>query len=240
MKIGSAKAEAFSVIRRRALARASAQSSSAPAPADQTVFLGLDDADLTPAVQAALKTLLGEIDDLRGEVARLKAHLAKVEDLADQDVLTPILNRRAFMRELHRVTAYAARYGAPASVCFFDMDGFKGVNDRFGHAAGDLALKAVADRLLANTRDSDVVGRLGGDEFGVILVQADEETARAKGQALKRAIEAEPVDLGDWSLPLHVSVGVRQIDPAASADVTLAEADAVMFLSKRTRRSGEA
>jgi len=160
MKIGGARAESFSAIRKRALAQAGAQATaSAAAPVDKTAFLGLTEADLTPAVQGAIKTLLTEVDDLRGEVSRLKGRLAEVETLADRDVLTPLLNRRAFVRELHRIGAFPARYGAPASLVYFDLDGFKSVNDRFGHAAGDAALREVAGRLLANTRETDIVGR---------------------------------------------------------------------------------
>jgi diguanylate cyclase (GGDEF)-like protein len=234
MKIYGARAETFSAMRRRALAKAGADlTAGQPAPADATSFLGLEEADLTPAVQTALKTLLTEIDDLRGEVGRLKARLTETEGLADQDVLTPLLNRRAFLRELRRIGAFSQRYGSPASLIYLDMDGFKAVNDRFGHAAGDAALKVVAERLLANVRESDVVGRLGGDEFAVILVQADEDTAVAKAETLKSAIESVPADLGQWSAPLKVSYGVRAIEPGAEPEAVLAEADAQMFVRKR-------
>jgi diguanylate cyclase (GGDEF)-like protein len=146
-----------------------------------------------------------------------------------------VLNRRAFMRELGRISTFAQRYGADASLVYFDLDGFKSVNDRFGHAAGDAALKTVAERLVANVRDSDIVGRLGGDEFAVILVQADLETARAKADSLVRVIERTPVTFGDWSAPLHITAGVRQIEPGADPETALAEADATMYVRKRER-----
>ncbi len=235
MKISGARAEAFSAMRKRALAQAGAKAAPSPPPADKTAFLGLEETELTPAVQGALKTLLIEIEDLRGEVGRLKHKLTEVEGLADRDVLTPLLNRRAFVRELHRIAAFTQRYGSPASLVYFDLDGFKSVNDRFGHAAGDAALKSVAERLQANVRESDIVGRLGGDEFAVILAQADLDTATAKAQSLARVIEASPVQCGDWSVPLHISFGVREIDAGADAETALAEADATMFVRKRER-----
>ena len=238
MKISGARAEPFSAIRRRALTRAGAQAAAQANPADAAAFLGLAETDLTPAVQGALTALLAEVDDLRGEVTRLKARLAEMEDMADQDVLTPLLNRRAFVRELRRVATFAQRYGSKASLVYFDLDGFKAVNDRFGHAAGDAALQAVAQRLLENVRDSDVVGRMGGDEFAVALVQADHETAMSKARSLAQVIEATPVTLGEWSAPLHVSFGVREIDPDADPEAVLAEADAVMFVNKRARTGG--
>ena len=237
MKITGARTEPFSAIRKRALVHAGAQASAAAAgPIDKTAFLGLGEGDLTPAVQSALTTLLTEIDDLRGEVSRLKLKLAEVEGLADRDPLTPLLNRRAFVRELGRIRTFAQRYGSPASVVYFDLDGFKAVNDRYGHAAGDACLCAVAERLAANVRDSDVVGRMGGDEFAVILVQADRETAEAKARSLAEAIEATPIRFGEWTAPLHISFGVREISPELDAEALVAEADTAMFVRKRQAR----
>jgi diguanylate cyclase (GGDEF)-like protein len=235
MKISGAQTEPFSAIRRRALTRAGAQALAQTPPADAAAFLGLTQADLTPPVQAALTTLLAEVDDLRAEVSRLKGRLAEMEGLADRDVLTPVLNRRAFVRELRRVATFAQRYGSKASLVYFDLDGFKAVNDRFGHAAGDAALQIVAQHLLENVRDSDVVGRMGGDEFAVVLVQADLATAQAKAASLARAIETTPVKLGEWSAPLHISYGVREIAADADPEAVLAEADAMMFVNKRAR-----
>lgn len=234
MKISGARTEPFAAIRKRALARAGAQVAVRETTAtDSAAFLGLTAADLTPQVQDALSTLMTEIDDLRGEVSRLKLRLNEAQGLADQDVLTPVLNRRAFLREMKRVAAFAQRYGSPASVVFFDLDGFKTVNDRFGHAAGDAALQAVASRLLANVRESDIVGRMGGDEFAVLLAQADRQTALAKAQSLAAAVQDTPVQFGEWSAPLHISWGVREIQPGSDPEIALAEADAAMFLSKR-------
>lgn len=234
MKISGARTEPFAAIRKRALARAGAQvvAREVAAP-DSAAFLGLTEADMTPQVIEALQTLMTEIDDLRSEVAMLKLRLNEAQAQADMDVLTPVLNRRAFLREMKRVSAFAQRYGSPASVVFFDLDNFKAVNDRFGHAAGDEALKAVAKRLLGNVRESDVVGRMGGDEFAVLLAQADKETALSKAQSLADAIRNEPVQFGEWSAPLHISYGVREIEPGADAEEALAEADAAMFVRKR-------
>jgi diguanylate cyclase (GGDEF)-like protein len=234
MKISGARTEPFAAIRKRALARAGAQVSAREVSApDSAAFLGLSEADMTPKVIEALQTLMTEIEDLRNEVSILKLRLNEAQGLADMDALTPVLNRRAFLREMKRVAAFAQRYGSPASVVFFDLDGFKSVNDRFGHAAGDEALRAVAKRLLANVRESDIVGRMGGDEFAVVLAQADKETALAKAQSLAEAVRSTPVEFGEWSVPLHISFGVREIEPGADAEASLAEADAAMFVRKR-------
>jgi diguanylate cyclase (GGDEF)-like protein len=205
----------------------------APPQTDSAQFLGLGVGDLTPPVQAALTTLLAEIEELRKEVGRLKSRLNEAEGLADQDVLTPLLNRRAFLRELRRVLAFIQRYGGPASLVYFDLEGFKAVNDRFGHAAGDVALQAVAQRLADNVRQSDILGRLGGDEFAVILVHADQQAALAKATALATAVESEPVASGEWLIPIKLCYGVGQIAPDATAEQVLIEADAAMYARKR-------
>lgn len=237
MKITGARTEAFSVMRRRALAQAGAQarSGAVAAPVDSTAFLGLEETDLTPAVRGAVQTLLNEIDDLRGEVGRLKAKLSEVEGMADRDALAPVLNRRALIRELGRIRTFSQRYGSAASLVYFDLDGFKAVNDRFGHGAGDAALKVVAERLVAQVRDSDIVGRMGGDEFGVILVQADQAVAETKAASMAKNLEREALQFGDWSWPLHVSWGVRQITQDAEPETIVAEADADMYARKRAK-----
>ena len=239
MKVTGARNEPFSAMRKRALAQAGAQVRGATA-IDSTTFLGITEPEMTPAVKEAIQTLLTEIEDLRGEVSRLKTRLAEVEDVADRDALTPLLNRRALVRELGRIRTFAQRYGTAASLVYFDLDDLKGVNDRFGHAAGDAALKTVAERLLASVRESDIVGRMGGDEFAVILVQARPgDVAEAKAASLALAIEAEPLHFGDWSAPLHVSFGVREITQDADPEALIAEADAAMYSRKRECRGAQ-
>jgi diguanylate cyclase (GGDEF)-like protein len=238
MKIGSARHEPFSAMRKRALAQAGAAVTGAAGKVDSAEFLGVPEAEMTPAVKAAIQTLLTELGDLRGEVGRLKSRLTEAEGLADRDALTPLLNRRAFVRELGRVRTFAQRYGSPASLVYFDLDGFKAINDRYGHAAGDAALKAVADRLIANVRDSDVVGRMGGDEFALVLVQADQPTAEAKAASLASAIEREPLRFGEWTAPVHLSYGVIELTPDADPESLIAAADTAMFTAKRLRKAG--
>ena len=175
--------------------------------------------------------LMQEIETLRHELRAMGGRLAEAERLADHDVLTPLLNRRAFVREVQRAIALTRRHGTPASVIYFDLDDFKGVNDRFGHAAGDAVLIAVAERLLAQVREADVVGRIGGDEFAVLLQHADLEGAQAKAAGLAKAVSARKVDAAGG---VHVSLtwGARQIGAVDSAEQALSEADAAMYLRK--------
>ena len=235
MKTSAARSAPFAAIRRRSLAEAGAKTGRAVVSLDRVEFLGLTEAELTPAVQAGLAALMLELEDLRGEMRRLKAQLAEAEAAADADPLTSAMNRRAFVRELKRVAAFVQRYGGAASLIYFDLDDLKAINDRFGHAAGDAALRAVAERLAAHVRETDMVGRMGGDEFAVLLSQADRATAEAKAHMLARLVCAEPAHAGEWLVPVRVSWGVCQIDPAQDPETQIAEADAAMFAMKRAK-----
>ncbi len=123
---------------------------------------------------------MAEVEQLRGELAEARARIGFLEKLVDEDPLMPVVNRRAFVRELTRMLAFAQRYAVPASILYFDVNNMKQINDVHGHAAGDAALVAMAQVLIENVRTTDVVGRLGGDEMGVLLVQADQALAERK------------------------------------------------------------
>lgn len=180
--------------------------------------------------------LARENAELRAELARLRARLAEAEGLADRDTLTPLFNRRAVMRELARSRDFAERYGGSASLAYFDLDGLKAINDRFGHAAGDAALLAVADQLRSHIRGSDMAGRMGGDEFAVILAQTNGFQAEAKAASLAAAIAGAAVDdLGDGAR-VSVSWGVAEIRPGVEPETIVAEADAAMYAARRQRR----
>lgn len=181
-------------------------------------------------------------DELHAELARLRAEVAglieraeRAEALADHDVLTPALNRRGFMTVLARNLAYCRRHGVEAALLYLDLDGFKSINDDLGHAAGDAALIAVAELLLANVRESDAVGRMGGDEFTVVLMNAGAEEGLQKARRLSEALNSDGFVWEGERLPLGGSFGVRAFAGQADADVWLAEADAAMWLRKKAR-----
>src|SRR6478609_6202035 len=99
--------------------------------------------------------MTAELERLRAENERLRVRAEAAEALADHDVLTPALNRRGFIAALRSAMAFCQRHGTPAVLLYLDMDGFKGVNDSLGHAAGDAALVHIANLLAANLRESD-------------------------------------------------------------------------------------
>jgi len=200
--------------------------------ADTTSVLGIPDNELTPKVRSAIMRLMQEVEVLRTELEQSRQRIAHLEQLADQDALAPVANRRAFVRELSRIMAFAERYNAPSSLIYFDVNGLKPINDTYGHSAGDAALMHIADVLIENVRESDVVGRLGGDEFAVILSQADEATASEKARTLVERIEARPLDWNHEKIPVAVAYGIYTFRGGDSANEALAAADRAMYEHK--------
>ncbi|MBM3556919.1 MAG: diguanylate cyclase [Alphaproteobacteria bacterium] len=216
----------------RSQAVQSAQAAAASAPrriADVASIHGIPDAEFSPRVREAFMVLMAEVERLRDELRRSQARIEYLERLVDQDVLVPVNNRRAFVRELTRQIDFSERYGEPSTLIFIDLDGFKEINDTKGHAAGDAVLRHVAEQLNRNLRSSDYVGRLGGDEFGVILVQADERRGNEKADQLLHATQDTPMIWETEAISIQASIGVYTFRRGEDAVAALAAADAAMY-----------
>lgn len=189
---------------------------SCPSPIEDRWFLQR----ITP-LRVGRGVVVSHIDITR----RKRAELA-VAHLASHDALTGLLNRR----ELER-----ADVQAPPVVLFLDLDGFKSVNDRLGHAAGDEVLARAANRILHQTRPDDRVARVGGDEFVVILGDAGgEETAAAVAARIEAAVAA-PYQVGPDIVRIGASVGIARGAPGEGLSGVVARADAAMYEAKRAR-----
>ena len=209
----------------------------AAAPVEDVASLaGVPDAELTPKVRDALQRLMAEVYALRQELEEARQRVGYLEQLADQDSLAPVLNRRAFIRELGRMAAFEERYGTAGAVLYFDVNGLKAINDTHGHAAGDAVLKHICETLLRDTRASDVVGRLGGDEFGVILARSGLESAATKAARLAEAIAAEEVIWEGQPLRVTVAFGAHVLSGGQEADDVLEAADRAMYANTRGAR----
>jgi diguanylate cyclase (GGDEF)-like protein/PAS domain S-box-containing protein len=186
---------------------------------------------------------LRDIDDRK----RLEEHVITAKRRAEQrareatllaatDELTGIANRRAFMGQLDREIGGAEEFGWPLAVALFDVDHFKSVNDRYGHAVGDRVLQSIAARAAAVVRGGDLVGRLGGEEFGILMPGATQDEAALVAERLRVAMETarEP----DESLPLvTISVGIATREGQRSAAELLAAADAALYAAKGAGRN---
>jgi diguanylate cyclase (GGDEF)-like protein len=230
---GSQPASAGADLQRR---RASRAGNAELPPVDLGTALGipgLADDSLTPELRASITRVLGERDRLRDDLARARSRITSLERLADEDSLTPVANRRAFVRALTRMIAFAHRYGVPASVVYFDVNNMKHINDEHGHPAGDAALRHVAGILRDNIRSSDVVGRLGGDEFGVILAQTDEAQAQDKASVLAEAITATPLTWDGIAINVSAAYGIYAFTGRDDPQHAIEAADRAMYLHKR-------
>src|SRR5437870_4312059 len=177
-------------------------------------------------------SLIAENKRLRAHVAELEGRVEELDQLAHQDSLVDLPNRRGFMRELERLVDRAKRYGEPCAMLFVDLDGLKMINDSFGHKAGDGALIQVAGLLVGGVRRSDVVARIGGDEFGILLGHADETSAHETAARLVDQIaDCDFMHNGD-PLPLSVAIGVGMIEPDDCPQTLMARADEEMYRRK--------
>jgi diguanylate cyclase (GGDEF)-like protein len=191
----------------------------------------------TPRRRSAAMRLAEEVDRLQLELAAARSRMAALETRAEIDPLTDLINRRGLERELKRALAYVKRYETNAVLVYIDLDGFKSINDRHGHAAGDAVLKAVAMVLARQVRASDLVARLGGDEFVVLLWNLDETDAQAKARSLEAAISRMTAPHGDAVLAVGASAGNTTLLPLDTPASVLERADRAMYLRKTSRRS---
>jgi diguanylate cyclase (GGDEF)-like protein len=168
-------------------------------------------------------------------VADLQTRLAYLEGLTVTDELTRLLNRRGFLGELRRALE-CAQVGGPRGVLMLcDLDGFKGVNDRFGHNAGNRVLRELAASLIRRVRRTDAVARLGGDEFGFLLVGANLASAQQKAHDLEQTIASLGISVDGTAIALSASFGYVAYDGSETEEALLHQADMAMYERKRQR-----
>lgn len=180
--------------------------------------------------QGRVTSIMALVQDVsaRVEIARQQQYMAS------HDALTGLYNRSAFHERLERSLVLAGRVGTSVALLFIDLDGFKRINDEFGHQAGDEVLRIVARRLGHAVRDADTVARLGGDEF-LVLLDADltRELPQAIGQRILGAL-SQPIEVGGHPLCVGASIGVAMHPPlVGEIEVLMAAADQAMYAAKR-------
>lgn len=192
-----------------------------------------------PAVEAALAKLPPEDRAaVQGALERAEKTEAELRYLADHDSLTGLLNRRRFRSELDQYVSFTARYGGRGAVMVIDIDGLKEVNDRLGHQAGDTLIRRVSEILRERVRATDLVARLSGDEFAVLMPQTDTAGAMQLGEDL-RAQVAEGLTQGVEIGEATISVGITMFSgsDAVGAESVLVAADQAMYQAKSEGRN---
>jgi diguanylate cyclase (GGDEF)-like protein len=197
---------------------------------DRIVYLGLP----LSMVAASLLIALGIADRLRDQ----RRALSEAERHAQTDALTGVLNRRSLIERLNAACVRARARSLPISLLFIDLDHFKEINDTFGHAAGDACLAAIIQPIQAELRQSDVIGRYGGEEFVVILSSADAMAAGPIAQRILERVAGVRVDGFGEPIALTCSIGVATSDTLGVwGEHLIARADAAVYAAKRSGRN---
>jgi diguanylate cyclase (GGDEF)-like protein len=199
---------------------------------------GADDCLTKPVVPLELQIRIAAMLRIKSLTDELDAANRRLAELAETDGLTNIANRRRFDRMYAHEHERADRYARPLSVLLCDLDHFKRVNDTYGHGAGDQVLLATAQALARTVRQSDTVGRLGGEEFGVLAPEVGPSGALALGERLRRAVEVlEPAPSGGPRVT--ISVGAVAWDGRGKVDMAtlLERADKALYEAKQSGRN---
>lgn len=173
---------------------------------------------------------------LRQEIVALKAELAEMKKHAYRDVLTGISNRRQFVESLENRVSRCRRYGDNCAVLFLDVDNLKAVNDAHGHAAGDALLLRLAEMLVANIRTTDVVARIGGDEFGILLDNLNGDQVEDKIEFLVEQLDKGSFAHAGRTIALRASIGYCFVGPRDTTEALMSRADAAMYRAKGKAR----
>lgn len=165
--------------------------------------------------------------------------IQELEALAFTDHLTELPNRRAFMSGLERVIAHARRDGRVLCVAMCDVDFFKNINDTYGHEAGDVVLQQLGRLLMRSCREEDIVARIGGEEFAIVLVDTNLKQAHRLIERLRKEIEQHLKVHREKNEFIHAtaSFGVTQMKPIEPSQSFLARADAALYQAKKSGRN---
>jgi diguanylate cyclase (GGDEF)-like protein len=156
-----------------------------------------------------------------------------VQRQAITDDLTGLVNRRRFIEALDAEVERARTFGSPLTIVLADLDNFKQVNDEFGHHGGDVVLRAFADLIRSHVRDVDVSGRIGGEEFAILLPETDGAGASRVAERMRRSLNEVSIPLSDGaSIHVFSSFGVAELTPGQSGDDLLRAADAALYRAK--------
>jgi diguanylate cyclase (GGDEF)-like protein len=186
----------------------------------------------THASRADLQQAIEEVKTLQRTVNAQAEALRNAKQKLSQDPLTQVANRRALDQEMPFLVASAQATGEPLTMLTLDIDTFKAVNDTYGHAAGDVVLRAVAQKAVSLMRSEDLLARAGGDEFVALLTQTPVATASIIAERIRTGIEALPFSQGAVRFTVTVSIGLSQLKPTEEGTVALARADAALYKSK--------
>lgn len=204
-----------------------------------TSSAGLTFLSIQIVIQQALAVLLVSLSrHIERTIQRLRSHTEQLTLLAHTDPLTALANRRYLIEQLEREFARAKRYRRPLALLYIDLDGFKAINDRFGHLFGDEILRSLSMAIRAVLRSTDLLARIGGDEFAVLLPETTIKDAVGVANKLRKALGAYGASLGTSVPPLTFCAGVAQMrEEDETIDDLLARADQAQYSAKTSGKA---
>jgi diguanylate cyclase len=174
-----------------------------------------------------------EIKKNNEELKKLKTKMEELQKASEHDPLTGVLNRKGFEKQFENQLERIKRYGDNAVLAIMDIDDFKTINDTYGHLTGDEVLKAFTDGVNRITRKNDILSRIGGDEFVLILIECDEKKTEQFFAKLYAFFNSNIYNTGKSKLKIHVSSGATNIKPDDNLESVLERADKALYLSKK-------
>lgn len=187
--------------------------------------------------RSQFEQMIGRLNELETETQRLRADLDEQHTLSLLDPLTTVFNRMGYNEGMAREFARWKRYGGELSLLIFDLDLFKSINDNFGHAAGDKVLASVASLLRKQIRHCDILCRLGGEEFAIILPETDVHGAATVGDKLRGSIANSQFRFKEQPVPVTVSIGAAEFRGSDTQDDVFERADRALYLAKKRGRN---
>lgn len=205
---------------------------------EEGILVGGDDYLIKPISQKMLSAKMLAMQRIADMRRRLVESNQTLEELASTDHLTGVSNRRAFEVMLDREMALTRRYGKYFACAIFDLDKFKAVNDTFGHGGGDAVLVDIANRIKLNLREGDIFGRLGGEEFGIIVPNISNKEVMEAFERYRNIINERPVMHEGREIPITTSIGVTLFTGSAEKkEALLKRADEALYEAKETGRN---
>lgn len=171
------------------------------------------------------------------DITERKKMEAELRRLATTDVLTGVDNRRSFMEKAEHEIRRAQRYGTSFAMIIMDIDFFKSINDKYGHQTGDIVLQQMAQTVKSALRESDIFGRIGGEEFSIILMETEQKTARLTAERIRSLIEKLDINTGKATVRLTVSIGLTFFKEGDDISTLSKRSDKALYSAKRNGRN---
>lgn len=164
-------------------------------------------------------------------------HVGELRQMADQDSLTNVYNRRAFLKSLDQASSFAKRTGTPLSILILDIDHFKNINDSYGHDVGDMILRSVSETAVQALRTEDVMGRMGGEEFAIFLPNTEMQAALIVAERIRETVAARSFSVKSEKISCSISIGVSELGAHESVTNVLRRGDQAMYGAKSSGRN---